>query len=128
MTFVSLLTTPVRRSLSIVDWIVSIAICYACILTIGAFADGGLSTEIFGKALFMMMLGLTGPLIGLLDSDYYAPMLIPLFIILSVIWGGMLYALMRFALIRPLQILIITVFFMTFCLFGILGIVSTQVV
>lgn len=127
MTFVSLLTTPVRRSLSIFDWIVSIAICYACILTIGAFADGGLSTEIFGKALFMMMLGLTGPLICLLDS-YYEPMLIPLFIILSVIWGGMLYALMRFALIRPLQILIITVFFMTFCLFGILGIVSTQVV
>jgi hypothetical protein len=126
MTFVSLLTTPVRRPLSILDWMGSIAICYVCILTFAIFLDG-FSAGAFGQASFMMLLGFIGPFIGLAGSDY-APMLVPVFIILSVIWGAMFYALMRFALRRFLQVSIITVFFMTFLVSGIFGIACTAVI
>jgi hypothetical protein len=126
MAFLSLLTSPVRRRLSVIDWIMPVGICYACILTMGIFLDG-FSIGDAGNALFMMLLGFIGPVIGLLDS-YYAPLLIPLFIMLSVIWGGMFYVLMRFPLIRFIQVSIITVFLMTFLAFGMFGIVSTQVI
>jgi len=126
MAFISSLTTPVRRPLSVYDWLVSIALCYVCWLAIVIFADG-FSADAFGKASFMMLLGLMGPVIGLLGSDY-EPMLIPMFIILCVIWSGMYYALMRFALKRVLQSSIITVFFVTFIASGIFAVACTEVV
>ncbi|MEO9131425.1 MAG: hypothetical protein ABI240_09470 [Sphingomonas sp.] len=108
------------------DWMVSIAICYVCILASGISATG-FSAWAFGNALFIMLLGFVGPMIGVLGS-WYEPMLIPLFIVLSAIWAGMFYALIRLALRRFLQISIITVFFITLFASGMFGIVSTQVI
>ena len=126
MTFASLLTTPVRRALSVLDWVASIVICYVCILTLAIFTDG-LSSEVFGKALFMMLLGLMGPVIGLLGS-YDTPMLIPLFVVLSAMWGGMFYALMRVALRRFIQVSILTAFWATFLTYGVVAVSSTMAI
>ena len=126
MSFLSSLTTPSRRPLSIYDWLVSVVVCYACILSI-CFAVSGVSGDAFGGALFMLFMGLAGPVIGL-SGAYYEPLLIPLFVALSAIWWGMFYILMRFALIRPIQIGIITLFFVMVCFFGWFGIAATQAV